>query len=184
VILSAVAVAGCKSRGEEFDMKGSPERIHQEANRDLATATSRRDPEARAARGPLPFSDPARQAQIDLIYAYYKNREAESAIDQATSSSAKTRRTRGWITATTSRGSSTSSRAQTRSNDCSGPTSPSARRRSAQVVPGLPDAGPAVSDEPYAADARQRMVYLRNRLADYEMHVARYYMKPAPTSVR
>ena len=30
---------------------------------------------------------------------------------------------------------------------------------------------------PYAADARQRMVYLRNRLADYEVEVARYYMK-------
>ncbi len=30
---------------------------------------------------------------------------------------------------------------------------------------------------PYAADARQRMVYLRNRLADYQIAVARYYMK-------
>ena len=30
---------------------------------------------------------------------------------------------------------------------------------------------------PYAADARQRMIYLRNKLADYELAVARYYMK-------
>ena len=30
---------------------------------------------------------------------------------------------------------------------------------------------------PYAADSRQRMVYLRNRLADYELAVARYYVK-------
>jgi opacity protein-like surface antigen len=30
---------------------------------------------------------------------------------------------------------------------------------------------------PYGADARQRMIYLRNRLADYEVSVARYYMK-------
>ena len=29
----------------------------------------------------------------------------------------------------------------------------------------------------YAADSRQRMIYLRNRLADYEIHVARYYMR-------
>jgi outer membrane protein assembly factor BamD len=29
----------------------------------------------------------------------------------------------------------------------------------------------------YVADARQRMVYLRNRLAAYENHVARYYIK-------
>ena len=30
---------------------------------------------------------------------------------------------------------------------------------------------------PYAADARQRMIFMRNRLADYEISVARYYMK-------
>lgn len=29
----------------------------------------------------------------------------------------------------------------------------------------------------YAADARQRMLYLRNNLAEYEVHVARYYMR-------
>src|SRR5690349_22972566 len=29
----------------------------------------------------------------------------------------------------------------------------------------------------YAHDAQQRMVYLRNRLADYEVHVATYYME-------
>jgi len=28
----------------------------------------------------------------------------------------------------------------------------------------------------YSADARQRMIFLRNRLAEYEIHVARYYM--------
>lgn len=31
----------------------------------------------------------------------------------------------------------------------------------------------------YASDAQQRMVFLRNRLADYELHVASYYMKRA-----
>ena len=30
-------------------------------------------------------------------------------------------------------------------------------------------------DSPYAADARQRMVYLRNQMAEAELHVARYY---------
>ncbi len=31
-------------------------------------------------------------------------------------------------------------------------------------------------DSPYSADARARMVYLRNNLAAYEIHVARYYL--------
>ena len=29
----------------------------------------------------------------------------------------------------------------------------------------------------YAADARQRMIYLRNRLATYENHIAKYYLR-------
>lgn len=29
----------------------------------------------------------------------------------------------------------------------------------------------------YAKDAQQRMIYLRNRLAEYELHVAKYYMQ-------
>ena len=29
----------------------------------------------------------------------------------------------------------------------------------------------------YAADARQRMIFLRNRLADFELYVAQYYMR-------
>lgn len=32
-------------------------------------------------------------------------------------------------------------------------------------------------DSPYAADARARMIYLRNRLARYEINVANYYFK-------
>ncbi|PXF31100.1 hypothetical protein WH50_11775 [Pokkaliibacter plantistimulans] len=32
-------------------------------------------------------------------------------------------------------------------------------------------------NSPYASDARNRMVYLRNRLARYEIHVAQYYLK-------
>jgi outer membrane protein assembly factor BamD len=32
-------------------------------------------------------------------------------------------------------------------------------------------------DSPYAADAQQRMIDIRNRLASYELHAARYYIK-------
>ena len=36
----------------------------------------------------------------------------------------------------------------------------------------------------YVGDARQRMIFLRNRLADFELYVARYDMREGPTSVR
>lgn len=32
-------------------------------------------------------------------------------------------------------------------------------------------------ESPYSADAKQRMIYVRNRLADYELHSARYYIR-------
>jgi outer membrane protein assembly factor BamD len=32
-------------------------------------------------------------------------------------------------------------------------------------------------DSEYAPDARERMIFLRNRLATYEVHVAEYYMR-------
>ena len=58
------------------------------------------------------------------------------------------------------------------------PTCPSARRVNARksfaafktVVEQYPKSE-------YAHDSLQRMVYLRNRLANYEVHVARYYYK-------
>ena len=43
-----------------------------------------------------------------------------------------------------------------------------------------PSEGAVVEQYPkseYAQDSRQRMIYLRDRLADYEVHVARYYLK-------
>jgi outer membrane protein assembly factor BamD len=179
VILATVAVAGCKSRGEEFDMKGSPEGIHLDANRDLANGNfpnAIQKLELLEAR--FPFSDPARQGQIDLMYAYYKNREAESAIDQAdqfirenpthprvdyayyvkglvyyeSGANALERLFKAEVTK----------------------RPPQEARKSFQSFQTLIQQYPK---SPYAADARQRMVYLRNRLADYEAHVARYYMK-------
>ncbi len=178
-ILSAAAISGCKSRGEEIDTKGSPERIHQDANRDLANGNfpgAIQRLELLEAR--FPFSDPARQAQIDLIYAYYRNRETESAIDQAdqfirenpthprvdyayyikglvyfeSGANALERLFRADVTK----------------------RPPQEARKSFQAFQTLVQQFPK---SPYAADARQRMVYLRNRLADYEVHVARYYMK-------
>ena len=178
-VLAAAAVSGCKSRGEEFEMKGTPESIHEEANRDLARGnfpSAIQKLELIEAR--FPFSDPARQGQIDLIYAYYKNREAESAIDQAdqfirenpthprvdyayyvkglvyfeSGANALERLFRADVTK----------------------RPPQEARKSFQAFQTLVQQYPK---SPYAADARQRMVYLRNRLADYEVHVARYYMQ-------
>jgi len=179
VILSAVAVAGCKSRGEEFDVKGSPERIHMDANRDLANGNfpgAIQKLELLEAR--FPFSEPARQGQIDLIYAYYKNREAESAIDQADQFIRENPTHPRVDYAYYVKGlvyyeSGANALERLFKADVT-KRPPQEARKSFQAFQTLIQQYPK---SPYAADARQRMVYLRNRLADYEVHVARYYMQ-------
>jgi outer membrane protein assembly factor BamD len=180
VVLLVVALAsGCQSGGKEFDMRGSPERIYSDAQRDIAGgnyAEGIRKLELLEAR--FPFSDPAKQGQLDLMYAYYKNRESESAIDQADQFIRENPThpradyayyIRGLVHFEA--GANWLERVF-RADMTKRP--PQEARQSLQSFQTLVQSYPK---SPYAADARQRIVYLRNRLADYELAVARYYMK-------
>jgi outer membrane protein assembly factor BamD len=183
LLLAAIAVAtlnaGCKSRGGELEAIGSPERVHQDALKDLRNnnyASAIQRLEALEAR--YPFSPPAKQGQLDLLYAYYKNHETESAIDQADQFIRENPThprvdyayyIRGlvyfeaganWLERTF------------RADMAKRP--PQEGRSSLQSFQVLVQQYPK---SPYAADARQRMIYLRNRLADYELEVAKYYLK-------
>jgi len=179
VVLLLVALAsGCQGRGKEFDMRGSPERIYSDAERDIAGgnyAEAIRKLELLEAR--FPFSEPAKQGQITLMYAYYKNRETESAIDQADQFIRENPThprvdyayyIRGLVYF--EGGASWIERAF-KADMAKRP--PQEARSSFQSFQTLVQQYP---NSPYAADARQRMVYLRNRLADYELAVAKYYM--------
>jgi outer membrane protein assembly factor BamD len=181
IALAATTLAGCETfrRDKEFDMKGSPERIFNDATRDIAGgnyAEGIRKLELLEAR--FPFSDPAKQAQLDLMYAYYKNRESESAIDQADQFIRENPThprvdyayyIRGLVSF--EGGANWFERVF---NADMSKRPPQEARQSFQSFQALVQGYPK---SPYAADARQRMVYLRNRLADYELEVAKYYMK-------
>jgi outer membrane protein assembly factor BamD len=177
-LLAATGAAGCRSRGE-LDVPGSPESIHADARKDLRNqnfdnAIARLELlEAR-----FPFSDPAKQGQLDLLYAYYKNREAESAIDQADQfireNPAHPRvdyahYIKGLVYF---EGGASFLERLFRTDISKRP--PQEARQSFQSFQTLLQQFPK---SPYAADARQRMIYLRNKLADYELSVARYYIK-------
>jgi len=179
LLLTVAIVSGCKSRGDEFEMKGTPEKIHSEAQRDLKNGnypTAVQKLELLEAR--FPFSEPAKQGQIDLMYAYYRNHEPESAIDQA-DQFIRENPTHPRIDyayyvrglALFEGGASWVERVF-RADMSKRP--PQEARQSFQSFQTLVQQYPK---SPYAADARQRMIYLRNRLADYELQVARYYMK-------
>jgi outer membrane protein assembly factor BamD len=179
LLAAACVLAGCQGRGQEFDMKGSPERIHAEATRDLERGNfggAIQRLELLEAR--FPFSDQAKQGQIDLIYAYYKNREPESAIDQADQfireNPAHPRVDYAYYIKGLVYFESGANWLERVFRADISKRPPQEARKSFQAFQTLVQQYPT---SPYAADSRQRMIYLRNRLADYEVSVAKYYMK-------
>lgn len=126
----------------------------------------------------FPFGKYAEQAQLELIYAYYKSGDPDAAIAAADRFIRLHPQHRNVDYAYYMKGLSTYSKDenflakvipidQTRRD-------PGAARESlahfTQLLTRFPDS-------PYAQDAKKRMIYLRNRLARYEIHVANYYFK-------
>jgi outer membrane protein assembly factor BamD len=128
--------------------------------------------------GRYPFSDKAKQAQLDLMFIYYKNDEAESAIDAADNFIRENPthprvdyayyikglvyfpKKRGWF------------ERLFRVNPVKRP--PKGLDDSYLAFATLIERFPT---SPYAPDARERMIYVRNRLAQYQMYVAQWYVK-------
>jgi outer membrane protein assembly factor BamD len=172
-----LALGGCgnKSRAQV----GNAEKLYELAKRDMNSGnykdaiTYYEQLEAR-----FPFTNAARQGQLDLMYAYYKNREPESAVDQAdqfirenpahprvdyayyikglTQFERNPNFLERWFRADLSQ------------------RPPIDARKSFQSFQTLVERFP---NSEYAEDSKQRMVFLRNRLASYEIYVAEYYLK-------
>jgi outer membrane protein assembly factor BamD len=174
-----VALSGCRSNRERDTMLGAPDLLYNRArelmdNRDYNSAV--KVYEALEAR--FPFAPQARQGKLDLMYVYYKSREPEAAVDAAEQFVRENpthprvdyalyikglvyfERTANflerWFDADLSE------------------RPPRDARKSFQAFSELIERFP---DSQYGADSRQRLVYLRNRLADYEVHVADYYLR-------
>jgi outer membrane protein assembly factor BamD len=184
VLLAGVLLAtgGCKALGwgtEDEEIKGSPEQIYQEARKSMRASNypnAIQRYELLEAR--YPFSEQAKQGQLDLIYAYYKDRAAESAIDQADQfireNPAHPRVDYAHYIKGLVYFESGANWLESLFRADMNKRPPQDARKSFQSFQTLLQQFPK---SPYAADARQRMIYLRNRLADYEMSVAKYYMK-------
>ena len=176
--LAALALAGCASQ-KKTDVSLSPEAMYERATKLLNEGSFEpaiKSFEALTAR--YPFSDAARQSRIDLIYAYYRAHEKESAIDAADTFIRENPTHPRIDYAYYMKGLVNFERSPNFlerwfSVDLSERPPQDARKSFdafARVVTQYPNSE-------YAADARQRMVYLRNRLAEYEVHVARYYVR-------
>jgi outer membrane protein assembly factor BamD len=177
IACSLLAVAGCgyKERSAE---ELQPGRMYEKAHVLLMGGDYRgavRYYEALEAR--FPFSEEARQARLDIIYAYYRANEQESAIDAADQFIRENPAHPRVDYAMYMRGLVYFERApnilerwfNTNLNE----RPPQDVRRSFDAFDQLIKQRP---DSMFAHDARQRMIYLRNRLADYEVYVARHFL--------
>ena len=124
-----------------------------------------------------PFAAETRQSRLDVIYAYYRAGESESAIDAADTfireNPTHPRIDYAWYLKGLTDFERMPNFMERWFRVDLNQRPPTQARRSflafATVVEQYPNSE-------YAHDARRRMVYLRNRLADYEIAVARYYV--------
>ncbi len=174
----AVLAAGCRSHRAD-DAKSGPEVIYARAQKAIKSSSyGEAIKQLEALQSRFPFSEPARQAQLDLIYVYYKARQTEPAIDAAETFIRENptnprvdyayymkglvyfERQANWL--------------ERRFNVDLSQRPPVNARKSFEAFQQLLEKYP---HSQYVADARQRMIFLRNRLADFELHVALYYMR-------
>lgn len=125
-----------------------------------------------------PFGKYAQQGQLDVIYAYYKNKDMDTAIAAATryihlypaspnvdyayymKGLANFDKTRSWADAIYKRDPST--------------------RDLSVMREAFTDFNELITQFPnskYVPDAQNRMIYIRNLIAKYELSVAEYYMR-------
>lgn len=178
LIATLALTAACSSK-QVIDENLSEAELYQQAQEHLDnnSYTSAVDT-LKALESRYPFGRYAEQAQLELIYAYYKNQEPEAAraaaerfirlhpqhpnVDYAyyLKGLASFDQDRGLL-------------ARFLPLDMT-KRDPGAARDSfnefAQLVNRYPNSR-------YAPDAKARMIYLRNLLAAYEIHVAHYYLK-------
>lgn len=178
VSLALVAMAGCGRRNNTVQDQG-PELLYErgydamEASNFAGAIQYFNALEAR-----YPFSPETRQAQLDLIYLYYRSQQPEQAIDAAEQFERENPTHPRIDYCLYMRGLVYFDQApniieRVLKVDLS-LRPPKDTLRSFSTFQELLRRFP---ESEYVADARQRMVYLRNRLAQYENHVADYYMR-------
>jgi outer membrane protein assembly factor BamD len=178
--LVAVAVlAGCASDRRAAFLPGEGPEVIYNYGAEAMEAGDFRDALLyfQALQARYPFSNVTRQAQLDMIYAYYRNRERESAIDAAEAFERENPTHPRVDYALYMRGLA---------HFDQGPNwiermlkvdlTERPPRESMQAFSVFQELLRRFPDSEYAPDARERMIFLRNRLATYENYVAQYYM--------
>ena len=177
-LLAAVLLAGCASNEKYDETAGwSASKLYSEAKD--AQADGGWDKAAKLLEkleARYPYGRYAQQAQLDKAYAYYKNNEKAQAITTlerfiklhpASPALDYALYLKGIVNFNENLGFLSSITQQDLSE-----RDQKAAKESFESFSDLVNRFP---DSKYTPDARQRMTYILNALAEYEVHVARYY---------
>jgi outer membrane protein assembly factor BamD len=174
----AAVLAGCH-RNVKQTPRETPEALYKRAHKEMTNYAwngAIKDYEKLTAT--FPFTDEARQARLDLIYVYYRSGEKESAIDAADTfireNPTHPRVDYAWYVKGLVNFEHMPNAIESLFGADMTKRPPSDARKSFAAFKVVVEQYPKSA---YAPDSRQRMVYLRNRLASYEVHVARFYLK-------
>ena len=175
---SVLLLAGCHTTDRDLN-RASVEKLYSNARKAMDNGDYQyavKNYEALAAR--FPFTDQARQARLDLIYVYYRKGETESAEDAADQflreNPTHPRVDYAWYM----KGMIDYERIPNWLEKWFGVDM--AKRPPTTALKSIAAFNTVVTQYPksiYAHDALRRMIYLRNRLAQYEIIVARYYYR-------
>lgn len=126
----------------------------------------------------FPFTDQARQAQLDLIYAYYRAGETDSAIDACDTfireNPTHPRVDYAYYMEGLVNFEKQPNPVEKLFHVDLAKRPPTTANKAFAALRTVVEQYPKSA---YAHDARQRMVYLRDRLAAYDVEIARYYLK-------
>ncbi len=179
-LVALIFAAGCASNAKKDQQKLSrytPEVLYDRGQKALKASNYNEAVqtfEALTAR--YPFTPQSRQGRLDIIYAYYKLGEKESGKDAAETfireNPTHPRIDYAWYLKGLIDFERTPYRLE-RWMDVTLVDRPPSTAREAFVS--LRTVVERYPKSPYAADARRRMIYLRNRVADYNLGIAQYY---------
>jgi outer membrane protein assembly factor BamD len=181
IAIACVTLFGCASDEESVEeafLSGITD-AYETAQTSMGAGNYRRAIQIfEALQARFPFSDLSKQIQLELMYAYYKNGSQEQSID-AVDTFVRENPTHAQLDyalyikglAYFERDPGILERIFRKDMENRPPID---AERSFSVFKRLVERYPASA---YAADAEQRMIFLRNRLAAYENSVADYYLR-------
>ncbi|WP_409310185.1 outer membrane protein assembly factor BamD [Pectobacterium sp. B1J-3] len=175
----SLALAGCSSNSKDAVPDSPPSEIYANAQQKLQDGNFRAAiTQLEALDNRYPFGPYSQQVQLDLIYAYYKSAElplAQASIDRflrlnPTHPSVDYVLYMRGLTDMALDDSALQGFFGVDRSDRDPQYARAAFRDFSKLIQGYPSSQ-------YATDANKRLVYLKERLAKYELSVAQYYTK-------